>query len=711
MGMGIKMKQFFKDRYNILGIIIVLIFALIVYQLANIQLIQGENYFNQSQSINLKSRTILAERGNILDRYGVPIATNSTSYSLMLMSTEASTDKLNGILIKLAKILEKNGDPYRNSFSKYLTFNPIGFGSAIAKSEDRIKVLRNVTGYPLKAFNQESSAEDIFKYFKETAFKIDEKYTDEQAYKIMTLRFEIMGYNSLNPVIAENISNATVAEVEERINEFPGALVDTVPSRKYVDAEYAAHLLGYVRTVSEKDLAEHADEDYNMNDIIGKSGIELKAEGYLRGTNGYRRIEVDDSGKTKIISEEAVKPGSDVVLTIDMRLQKAAMDSLEKNIPIIRQRKNSQNHKDAYAGSVVALDVKTGDVLALASYPSYDPSIFLADPSDKEAQKAISALYDPKNTTTSEYNRAIKGLYAPGSTFKPLVGIAGLEEGVINPYEKYFDKGYVQYGDLLLKSIEYRQYRAGLGWVNMIQAIQKSSNPYFYVLGNKVGINNIVKWATKFGLGQKTGIDLLGEEKGTISSREFKAKIDPDPWTETNTAQSAIGQMYNSFTPIQLANYAATIANGGKRFNPHVIKRVIKYDGSIVTETKPEYEILPVKKQNMGIIQEGMKAVANSEDPGGTASSAFVDLLPIKVAGKTGTAETGNEANHSSNALFICYAPADNPEIAVAVVVERGVLGAFTAPIACDVLKEYFDLNKAQTEDNTIKKDIVELTR
>ncbi|PYG87290.1 penicillin-binding protein 2 [Ruminiclostridium sufflavum DSM 19573] len=705
------MKQFFKDRYNIIGIVIVLMFALIVYQLANIQLIQGENYFNQSQSENLKSRTILAERGNILDRYGVPIATNSTSYSLMLMSTGAKSEKVNEILLKLAEILEKNGDSYKNSFSKYFASNPVKFGSKLEKSTDRIKVLKNTTGYLFKGFSQESSAEDVYNYIKETAFEIDDKYTDEEAYKIMTLRFEIMGYNSLNPVIAEKISNNTVAEVEERIDEFPGALIDAVPSRKYVDAEYASHLIGYVRTVSENDLLEHADEGYNMNDIIGKSGIELTAEGYLRGTNGYRRIEVDDSGKTKTISEEAVKPGSDVVLTIDMRLQKAAIDSLEKNIPVIRQRKNSQNHKDAFAGSVVALDVKTGEVLALASYPSYDPSIFLADAGDKEAQKAISALYDDKNTTTSEYNRAIKGLYAPGSTYKPLIGIAGLEEGVVNPYEKYFDRGYVQYGDIMLKSIEYRTYRGGLGWVNMIQAIQKSSNPYFYVLGNKVGINNIVKWATKFGLGQKTGIDLLGEENGTVSSREFKAKIDPDPWTETNTAQSSIGQLYNSFTPIQLANYTATIANGGKRFKPHIIKRVIKYDGSIVTETNPEYEELSVKKENMAIIQEGMKAVANSEDPGGTASSAFVELLPIKVAGKTGTAETGNEANHSSNALFICYAPADKPEIAVAVVVERGVLGAYTAPIACDVLKQYFEINKVQSEDYTVKKDIAELTR
>ncbi|MHB8062931.1 MAG: penicillin-binding protein 2 [Ruminiclostridium sp.] len=706
------MKQFFKDRYTILGIMIMLIFAVIVYQLAEIQLIQGENYLTQSQTENLRSRTLLAERGNILDRYGVPIAVNSTSYYLMLMNTGKSASDLNEMLYKLIKILDKNKDEYTNSFSKYITFNPIGFGSIIQKSKDRIKVLRNYTGYKFSEFNQNSTPEEIYDYFKDTIFKIDnKKYTKDEIYKIITLRFEIMGYNSLN-VVAKSVSTNTIAEVEERIDEFPGALIDIIPSRKYVDAQYAAHLIGYVGAINDKELAIHADEGYSLTDIIGKSGIEATAEGYLRGTNGYRRIEVEDSGKTKTISEEAVKPGSDVVLTIDMRLQKAAIDSLQKNLPLIRQIKNSENYKDANAGAVVAIDVKTGDVLALASYPSYDPSIFLADASDKEAQKAISALYDPKNTTAPAFNRAIAGIYSPGSTYKPLVGIAALEEGVVSPDYKYFDAGYETYDGRIISSIEYRQRGYGLGWVNMVQAIQKSCNPYFYNFGNKTGINNIVKWATIFGLGQKTGIDLLGEEKGRIASREFKAEVNPDPWTMTDTAQASIGQLYNGFTPIQLANYTATIANGGKHFKPHIIKRVVKYDGSIVTETKPEYELLPVNKQNMAVIQAGMIAVANSEDRGGTASGAFKDLLPITVAGKTGTAETGNESNHSSNALFICYAPADNPEIAVAVVVERGVLGAYTAPIAHDMLAQYFaDKNGSNTKDSTAKMDIVELTK
>ena len=706
------MKEFFKDRFIIIAIFIVLIFAVIVYQLANIQLVQGENYYSQSQYINMRSRTLLAERGNILDRNGIPIAVNSTSFSLLLMDTGRHEDELNEMIFKIIKILEKNNDIYNKSFEKFLKFNPIEFGSTLEGSNDRITLLKNKTNYKFKGFTQESTPQEIFDYFRNTIFKISDKYTLEEAYKIMTIRFEIMGYNSFNPVVATEISSATVAEVEERGDEFPGAVIDVVPSRKYVDGQYAAHLLGYVREINETELAKREGEGYQLNDIIGKSGIELTAEGHLRGINGVRRLEVDENGKTKIVSEQPAKPGSDVVLTIDMKLQKAAMDSLQKNIPLIRQKPSAKNKKDAFAGAVVAMDVKNGEVLALASYPSFDPSIFLAGPEDQEAQNAIIALSDPKNETTSEYNRAIAGTYAPGSTYKPLVAIAALEESnvsKITPETVIYDKGYVIYDGQKFSSIEYRQYGIGLGNVNLVKAIQTSCNTYFYEAGVRTGIDNIVKWAKNFGLGEKTGIDILGESKGTIASKEFKATIDPYPWGNAHTANASIGQLYNSFTPIQLCNYVATIANGGKHFKPHIIKRVVKYDGSIVTETKPEYEILPIKESNLAAVQKGMIAVANTED--GTASNIFKGLLPIKVAGKTGTAETGNEATHSSNALFVCYAPADDPQIAVAVAVERGVFGSYTAPIAYDILAQYFEINDISKNDAIAKIDVVEYTR
>lgn len=700
------MKNFFKDRYNIVGIAIILMFSVIVYQLANMQLVQGENYYAQSQSKIMRSTTILAERGNILDRYGVPVAVNSTSYSVLLMDTGLGSKMLNEMMYKILDVLERNGDSPDDTFSKYLTY-PLGFGSMLKNNENRQKTLKTMTGYDFKDFDQDSTPEEIYEYFKDRVFKVDDKYSEKDAYDIMTLRYAGI---SMNPVLADSISTNTIAELEERSDEFPGITIQSVPSRKYIDAKYAGQLIGHVGPIDGDELAKHSDAGYKMTDVIGKSGVELTTEGYLRGTNGYRRVEIDDNGKPRTVSEEGVKPGSDVVLTIDMELQKVAMDSLAKNIKYIREVNNSKkNHRDAFAGAAVAMDVNTGEVLALASYPSYDPSIFIADPDDKAANKAKAALGDPKNTTTSEYNRAIAGIYTPGSIFKPLVAIAALEEGKTTPYETYFDKGYETYDGMMLKSIEYIQYRAGLGTVNLITAIQRSSNPYFYHYGNKVGIDNIVKWAKNFGLGKKTGIDLLGESKGIISSREYKKKVNPYPWTAADTAQTAIGQMYSSFTPIQFANYAATIANGGKLMKPHIIKRVVKYDGSIVTETKPEYEIIPVKKENMKAVQQGMIAVANATD--GTAADKFKDLKDITVAGKTGTAETGQEANHSSNALFICYAPAEKPQIAVAVVVERGVFGSYTAPIAKDILKYYFDSNGTGNKDFTVKADIVQLTK
>lgn len=700
------MKQFFKDRYTIVGIVIVLIFSVIVYQLANMQLVQGENYYTQSQNKIMRSTTILAERGNILDRFGVPVAVNSTSYSVLLMDTGLGSKKLNEMMLKIIKVLEKNGDSYNKTFSKYFTY-PVGFGTMLNNNQNRRKTLKTMTGYEFKDFDQKSTPEEVYEYVKDMVFKVDDKYSEKDAYDIMTLRFQGI---SMVPVLADSVSTNTIAELEERSDEFPGIVIQSVPSRKYVDAKYAGQLIGHVGPIDADELAKNSDAGYKMTDTIGKSGVELTTEGYLRGTNGFRRVEIDDNGKPRIVSEEAVKPGSNVVLTIDMGLQKVAMDSLAKNIKLIRESNNNKkNRHDAFAGAAVAMDVNTGEVLALANYPSYDPSIFIADPDDKVARKAKADLGDPKNTTTSEYNRAIAGIYTPGSTFKPLIGIAALEEGKTTPYETYFDKGYETYDGMALKSIEYNQYGAGLGTVNLITAIQKSSNPYFYNRGNRVGIDNIVKWAKRFGLGQKTGIDLLGESKGIISSREYKKKVEPYPWTAADTAQTSIGQMYNSFTPIQLANYAATIANGGKHLKPHVIKRVVKFDGSIVTETKPEYEIIPVKNENMKAIQQGMIAVANATD--GTAANTFADLKNIKVAGKTGTAETGREATQSSNALFICYAPADKPQIAVAVVVERGVFGAYTAPIAKDILKYYFDSNGTSNKDYTVKADIVQLTK
>lgn len=553
---------------------------------------------------------------------------------------------------------------------------------------------------------------DVFKYFREKKFNIDKKYTDEEAYKIMCMRYDMLikGYTASNPLcIAKDVDSKTVAQIEERSYEFPGVLIDMEPERKYVDASDFAHVLGYIGLMTDKEYEANKDSGYKFNDKIGKIGIEQAAEKYLRGINGKKKVEVDTSGRlTAELNSEPAIPGNDVYLTIDSKLQKVAMESLQRNIEEIKSEADfKKNFGDAFAGAVVAMDVNNGEILAMASYPTYDPSVFLAGADDTEAEKK-KMEYNTDNKNTPLLNRAIGGKYTPGSIYKPITAVAALEEGVITPKTKLYDKGYTTIGGWKFYCLEYRNHQGPHYEIDLNEALMTSCNIYFHEIGYSTGIDKIDKWAKLFGLGELTGLEIGGEKKGTRANKETKKATWNDDWRPADTAQAAIGQFNNEFTPIQLANYVSTLANGGKKYKPHLIKRVKKYDGSIVMETKPEYETVPVKKETLEAIKEGMVLVSNSVE--GTASSTFQGF-PFTVASKTGTPETGNESKgSSSNGLFIAYAPAENPQIAVAVVVEHGVWGTNTAPIARDVLEEYFGLNSDAHSDDQIAVERVGFT-
>lgn len=703
------MMEKLKDRYNILAISFILFGIIIISQLVNLQIIHGSDYDEQSQRRLLKERKVSAPRGNIVDRYGVPIAVNRQGFTVQIVDAKLKNDELNDMLLKLVNVFEKNKDTYYKSLNKYLTFNPIAFGPSIGNSETKIQKWKSDMVLKTKDIVDISTPEDVFRYFRDVKFKIGKKYSDEEAYKIMTIRYEILmkGYSTINSLcLAKDVKEETVAQIEERHNEFPGVTTDIEPVRKYLDAQLAAHVIGYVGVI-DADKYKELKDTYDMNDIIGKSGIELAEENDLKGTDGIKTVEEDIRGRqTDEIKGDPAKPGSEVVLTLDMKLQKVAMESLEKNIKEIAAKGGKNNFGDANAGAVVALDVNNGEVLAMASYPSYDPSIFLAGPENKEAEQAKIDM--PKDETRPAFNRAIQGTYAPGSTFKPIVAIAGLEEGVITPQTVIYDSGKTTIGGKDFFCLEFKNGSGAHGPLKLAKALETSCNIFFHELGYMTKIENIDKWAKLFGLSEKTGIDISGENKGILASIEFKKKTFNDAWRPADTAQAAIGQLYNSFTPLQLTNYISTLANGGKRYIPHLVKRVVKYDGSLVKETKPEYEQVPVSKDTINAVKEGMVAVTEQVD--GTAVEAFRGF-PYKVAGKTGTAETGNEANHSSNALFVCYAPAENPQIAVAVVVERGAWGANTAPIARDILAEYFHINNKDDVDDKVQVDDATLTR
>ena len=651
--------------------------AIFLRHLVNLQIVNGQEYLNTSTKRIVTNGVIYANRGNIYDRNGIPIAGNRMGYCIDFVDTEMPNDEKNKMIHNLIELFDSNGDIYKSTLrtifniSNYsFNVNKEGFIRQISLSDKDRDML------------MEADPKDVFKYMREHTFNVDSKYTDNEAFRIMELRYEMLIKPATisNPLlIAEDVSIETITVLEERNSEFSGFSTFSKPFREYYDAGSVAHVLGYMGNIGGyyQDWSEKYPElGYKPTDLVGVSGLEFSQEQVLRGVNGKTRKEVDTEGRLASYEVEvAPKPGQDIYLTIDLNLQKAAIDSLERNIEIIKQIDHKDNYHDANAGAVVAMDVKTGEILAMASYPTFDPTVFL-----KGDYEQINYLNNhPDNITL---NRACNGAYAPGSTYKPIIAIAALETGTITPNTKV--------------NCPYKKEIGGIIWTNpagnqlgvtLETALARSNNMFFFITGFETGIDNIVKWAKNFGFGSKTGIE-IAEDIGSLASREFKLKYLGEGWVPADTCNASIGQLYNAFTPIQLVNFVSSIGNGGKLYTPHLIRKKVDSTGEVYN-TEIHYRDTTAKESTIKAVQKGMVAVANSED--GTAVEIFKDF-PFDVAAKTGTAETGHGDTQSSNALFVCYAPADDPEVAVAVVVEKGVRGAFTAPVARDVLMTYFNI-------------------
>ena len=672
------------DRYIIMAVFILIAAVAIIYNLAKIQIVDGQSYREEAIYRLSASGVIYPKRGDIFDRNGVPIAGSRMGYCAQYVDVKMPNEEKNRMLLELINILEQDGKTIKSRLNNYLGFDPITF--ITSKPESFINTI---------VINKEDAefiitADQAFKYLREKTFEIDATYTDEEAYKIIQLRYEILISQPQinNPLtVADDISIDTMSVLEERSFELRGVTTFIKPYREYYEnARIISHVLGIGSYIA-GEMEEYNKElegiegsvPYIASDIVGKMGIESAAESILRGVRGQTFREVDENGKTTTsYLERAAVPGQDLYLTIDLDLQKVAVESLERNIKRIREIKHKKNFGDANAGAVVVMDVNNGEVLAMASNPDFDPRVFL-----ENNAAAINELWN--NPEAPVVNRATSGKYAPGSTYKPLVAIAALESGVITPNTRIHAPYSEEIGNMIFTNPEGNQ-----GHIRLKKALETSSNMYFYKVGVQTGIDNIVKWAKIFGFGRKTGIE-IGEQIGSIASREYKRQFYDEDWYPANTAMASIGQLYNAFTPIQLTNYVSIIANDGKKFTPHLIKMAVDESGAITYEPSEEYEQLPIAPANIKGVKEGMEAVANSED--GTAAEAFKDF-PFDVAGKTGTSETGREATSSSNGLFVCYAPYDKPEIAIAVVVEHGVWGRETAPICADIMMEYFRLNE-----------------
>lgn len=675
-------------RYNLITILVYIVGIVLIVQLFNLQIVNGKEYRETSNTRLSRETVIKAARGSIKDRTGNLLVTTKMGFNIELYKTKINTTTLNKTILNTIKILENNNDKYINNLP--ISIEPFKFTIDDEESQVNWKKENDI--------KEDATPEQCF-------YELKEKYKIEQdnileAYKIMVVRYEISrnGYSSIRPVtIAKDVSRESAVKLGEQSIYFPGISATNEPMVSYPSGSLASHILGYVGNITETEL-DGREDTYGINDVIGKVGIQYVFEEYLRGKDGIKQLDmsVDGTITDEYITQEAVA-GSDVILTIDANLQAATEKALANNIKKIAGGGFSKR-SDAKAGAAVVMNVKTGEILAMASYPDYEPELFVNGISQKKL--------DEYNKGDNIFNRAISGVYAPGSTFKMITAIAGLETGVITPTEKINDIGVYKKAHEPACWI-WNSYGMSHGWLNVTEAITHSCNYFFYEVGYRATIDNIAKYAKYYGLGEKTNVELPMEEKGIVATRD-KAKERGDEWQIGETLSAAIGQSYNSYTPIQMAKYISMLANGGEPIDVTIVKSINDVNGNQVSKeditkfvnaklglTKEKKENLNIKKKNIDAILKGMKGVTSEE--GGTAYSTFANFN-IELGGKTGSAQT--DVQGKINGWFVGFAPYEEPEIAVVVLVENAGSGSYTAEVARDILQEYFGMNMEKVEED-----------
>lgn len=490
---------------------------------------------------------------------------------------------------------------------------------------------------------------------------------------------------SFEPIrIKTDVGPDIVTKIEERRSELPGVVIEIQPVRNYVNNELAAHIFGYVSEINEAELEKRKSDGYKSGDIVGKFGLEKVYDKELRGVDGGGQVEVDVSGRpVQVLGKKEPLPGNNMILTVDYRLQKAAETAIDDQLVYLQTKTEFVNAK---AAAAVVMNPKTGEILAMVSRPAFNPNLFSKGISTKD----WNALNDNPNHPMD--NKAISGEYPPGSTFKIVTGIAALELGKVTPEEKILDTG--KHWIIPKGNSE----GEALGWINFKDALSKSDNVYFYEMGNRLGIDNLEKYARMFGFGQLTGINLPGEADGLVANKRYKQKAYGEDWYLSETFDAAIGQGFQLATPLQMAQLISEIANGGHRFKPYVVSKIVSQNGETVKTFAPEETgKIQISDQILSLVRESLRTVASE----GTAAQVFGDF-PIPIAGKTGTAENPHGKDHS---WFVAYAPFDDPRIAVVVIVEQGGFGSSSAvPIARKIMEAAFNINQVPVEASRIYK-------
>lgn len=632
--------------------------------LFNYQIVNGDEYRALSVAGTAKREVVETSRGIITDRNGKVLVSNRLAYTLKFSDSDFGKDQAacNDAVWRLIELCRAEGvewiDPLPLTAEAPYTLSTETPGETFINWMKSSKLA--YTGESTVTLT--ASSDEVMAALRKV-YAIADGYTDQQARLIAGVRYGAKisgGY-----VFAEDVPVRVISQVVD--GHYAGVSTGTSSQRVY-NTTYAAHILGRVSRIFAEDWDNYKDKGYSMDALVGKGGVEEAFESYLHGTNGVKLVTTDKNGKvTGELYAKEPQPGNTVALTIDLDLQKVTEDSLAEKIGSMEKRDGLTR-----GGAAAVVSVGTGEVLALASYPTYDLSQW-------------DEMYDTWNKDTvgrPMFNRATDGTYAPGSTFKLCSAVAALESGIVTPSTTIVDRGiYTYYTFPQPKCWIYNSYGGTHGAVNVSQAITVSCNYFFYEVGRLMGIKTLDSYATQFGLGQHTGIE-IGDSAGVLASPEYAEKIG-ETWTDGQTITAAIGQSYNLFTPLQLANYVATLVGGGDHYEAHLLKSAKSFDNSSVVYA---YNKAPINHVDMAdstleAVKKGARGLAT-----GSLSYVFRNCV-VDVGCKTGTAETGQKL---TNGCFVAFAPYDDPQIAVCVVAEQGGGGANLAPVALDIINAYF---------------------
>lgn len=653
-----------------------LLFAAVLY---DAQILHGGENRAKSISSNAASETVTASRGIITDRNGKVLVSNRLAYTLVFDRSGFDDDAaLNAAILRLVQLCEETGTGWNDTLPIGRVGNFLRYSNARSETFDKFIEKNDLTSG--------ASGRQLLSELREL-YHVDESLSEREARLIVGVRYELHSRDSYT--FAEDVSTEVLSLITD--GRYEGVTIRTASARVYNTA-LAAHILGTIGPIWQEEWSSsedtgyvgYADKGYSMNDLVGKDGVEKAFESYLRGTDGRRLITTDETGKiTGELYTREPQPGGTVALTLDIDLQADVEAALAETISGMIDKDSNER-----GGAAAVVSVGTGEVLALASYPTYDLSTFNEDYDELVNDQRLPM-----------FNRATQGIYAPGSTFKMVTAVAALESGIITPSSIIQDRGiYTYYKDPQPMCWIYSQTGSTHGRINVSQAITDSCNYFFYEVGRLTGIRTLDSYASQFGLGQSTGIE-IGDSSGVLASPEWAESHDQE-WTDGQTITAAIGQSYNLFTPLQLANYVATLVGGGDHYQAHLLRNVKAYDNSrllYMYDDKP-MNTVEISDSTLSAVTRGMHELTVS----GSVAYAFENCV-VSAGAKTGSAQVGTDI---ANGVFVAYAPYEKPEIAVAIVIEKGGSGAALANTAVEIINSWFSRAQDGTAigENTLLK-------